>query len=249
MSYWQDEDWIERVLIPICRDRNFLKQTLGIISPDDFKPKKGEGLIEAYWIADIAFKYWQDYKMPVGGLLKTEIQDFIRQNKKKISKSNRDKLLDLVEKIRHNEDPVAIESIVKKIVEYKRRREKARAIKEMLDLQEKGELDDKTFDKICRKALEKRDKLLTISKYDEDSIDKRIKRREKNQDREFPVLFIDCIDAAVRSFPRGEYGIILAKYNIGKSTAAIHLAKAYALQGYNVIIFTLEDPGEMVEVD
>lgn len=247
MSYWHDEDWLERVLVPTCRDRNFLKRMTGILSEEDFKPRKGEGLVEAYWIAQAAFKYWRDYRTPIGGMLKTEMLDYIRENKKKISKKNREKLLDLVTEIRHAE-VVAIEAIEKKVIDYKRRREKARAIKEMLDLQEKGDLDDVSFDRICRKALERREELLSITNYnDEGDIDRRVKRREKSNAENFPALFVDCFDLNMRSIPRGEYGLILAKYNVGKSTFAIHLAKAYSYQNYNVILFTLEDPAEMVE--
>ena len=218
----------------------------GILSAEDFKPKKGEALVEVYWIAQAAFRYWRDYRVPIGGMLRTEMLDYCREHKKHVGKRNREKLLDLVENIKHGE-LVAIEAIEKKVIEYKRRREKSRAIKEMLDLQEKGELDDKTFDKLCKQALRRREELLVIGKYDKDDIDRRIERREKNQEREFPALFIDCLDRSIRTFPRGEYGIILAKYNVGKSTFAIHLAKAYSLQGYNVILYTLEDPIDMVE--
>ena len=223
-----------------------MRKMTGILNENDFKPRGGEGLVEAYWIAQAAFQYWREYKIPIGGMLSVQMMDFMRENKKKIGKKNRVRLLDLVDKIRHVDEIVAIEAIEKKVIDYKRRREKSHAIREMLDLQEKGVLDDKAFDRICRRTLENRDNLLSVSNYTED-IDKRIKRRQKTREQEFPRLFIDCIDNNVRTFPRGEYGLILAKYNIGKSTFAVHIAKAYAFQGYNVLFFTLEDPAEFVE--
>jgi hypothetical protein len=248
MSYWRSEDWLEKVLVPVCRDRNFLRKMSGILKEEDFKPRGDEGLIEAYWIAQAAFKYWRDYRTPIGGMLQVQMLDYVRENKKKIGKKNRERLFDLVDKIRHVDEIVAIEAIEKKVIDYKRRREKAHAIKELIRLQEKGELDDKTFDKICRRALDNRDNLLQVTHYNsEEDIDKRIKRRQKTREQEFPALFIDCIDNNVRTFPRGEYGLVLAKYNIGKSTAAVHISKAYAFQGYNVLFFTLEDPAEFVE--
>ena len=248
MSYWRSEDWIEKVLVPVCKDRNFMRKMSGILNEDDFKPRRDEGLIEAYWIAQAAFQYWREYKSPIGGMLSVQMMDFARENKRKIGKKNRIKLLELVDKIRHVDEIVAIEAIERKIIDYKRRREKSRAIKELLDIQEKeGKISDEVFDKICRRALEKRDNLLSVSHYTDDSIDKRIKRRLKHREQEFPALFIDCIDENIRTFPRGEYGLVLAKYNIGKSTAAVHITKAYAFQGYNVLFFTLEDPAEFVE--
>jgi hypothetical protein len=246
MSYWKDQDWIERVLVPTCRDRNFLKRMSGILSPEDFKPSKGEGMIEAYWIAEQAFKYWRDYHEPIGGMLMPEMKDYLREHKRKIGNKSKEKLLELVDSIRHAEPPVALEAIEKKVIDYKRRREKSRAIRNLIDLQEKGDLDDKKFYVICKKAIERQDEILRVSNYDEE-IDKRIARREKNRDREFPLLFIEGFDKDFRTFPRGELGIGLAKYNVGKSTFAVHLGKAYAFQGYNVLHFTLEDIADMVE--
>lgn len=246
MSYWKDEEWLERVLVPLCRDRNFLKRMGGILSPDDFKPKKGEGVWEAYYIALKAFEYYRDYKEPIGGLLRPFMMDYVRENKRKIGNKGKDKIIELVEQIKRNKDAVAVEAIEKKIIEYKRRREKSRAVRELISLQEKGELDDSTFDRICRKATERRDYYLGITNYEEE-VDKRIKRRIKNSDRQFPSLMINEFDNNLRTFPRGEFGLLLAKYNLGKSTAAIHLDIAYAMQSYNVLHFTLEDSGEMVE--
>lgn len=59
MSLWSDAEWLERVLIPLCRDRSFLKQMQGILSETDFKPRGGEGNLEYYWIAQKAFEYWE----------------------------------------------------------------------------------------------------------------------------------------------------------------------------------------------
>lgn len=246
MSYWHDEDWLERVLIPLCRDRNFLKKMNGILHENDFKPRKGEGMWEAYWVASRAFQHWRDYKEPIGGLLKAEMLDYAREHKKEVGKKGREKLLDLVDRIRHTDSSIAVEAIEKKVLQYKQRREMARAVRDLISLQEKGELNGRKWYEICKKAIESHDKLIGIGNYEED-VDKRIRRREKNRDREFPVLFIDGFDAEFRTFPRGEYGIILAKYNVGKSTSAVHLAKAYAMQGFNVLLYTLEDMLDMVE--
>lgn len=247
MSYWQDEDWIERVLVPVCRDRNFLKKMSGILSAEDFKPRRDEGMIEAYWIAQEAFKFWNDYREPIGGMLRTQMLDYVRENKRKVGTRHKDKLLKLVDTIRHANEPVAIEAIEKKVIDYKQRREKKRAISDLISIQEKhGDISDREFYKICQKALERREHLIRVGNYDED-IEKRIKRRYENSEREFPRLLIEEFDKEFRTFPRGQLGVGLAKYNMGKSTFSAHLAKAYAFQGYKVLFFTLEDDVEMVE--
>jgi replicative DNA helicase len=247
-SYFHDSEFQEKLLMFVCRDRSFLKKMSGLLSAEHFKPRRGEGMEEAHIIAQMAFKYWKDYREPIGGMLQTEVLDYIREHKRKIGKRQRHKLLDLVQTIKSTNGLVAVEAVEKKVIEYLRRRNKAVAIKELIELQEKGELSDSKFQRICRNAVETMDNTLKVSDYTaEESIEKRIKRREKNKDRKFPYLMIDPLDKQVRTFPRGEIGVILAKYKTGKSTMACHLDQAYALQGYNVLHFTLEDNAEMVE--
>jgi len=247
-SYFRDSDFQEKMLMFICRDRTFLKKMSGLLTPEHFKPKRGEGMIEAYWIAQMAFQYWKDYREPIGGMLQTEVLDYIRKNKRKIGNKSRDKLLNLTQTIKKANGLVAVEAVEKKVAEYLQRQNKAHAIKELISLQERGELTDSKFQRICKNALQTFDNTLKVSDYtEEESIEKRIKRRERNRERKWPYLLIDPLDKQVRTFPRGEVGIILAKYKIGKSTMAVHIDQAYALQGYNVLHFTLEDIADMVE--
>lgn len=247
-SYFYDEEFQSKMLMFICRDRTFLKKMSGLLTAEHFKSKRGEGMQEAYWIAVRAFKFWKDYREPIGGMLQTEMLDYIRENKRKIGSRSRDKLLKLVQDIKKGNGLVAVEAVEKRVIEYLQRQNKARAIKDLISSQEKGELSDSKFQRICKNALNSFDNTLKVSDYtDEDSVEKRIKRREKNKDRKFPYLMIDPLDKQVRTFPRGEVGVLIAKYKTGKSTAACHIDQAYALQGYKVLHFTLEDNAEMVE--
>lgn len=248
MSYFNDPDFQSKLLVPYCRDRNFLKQMSGILSPDDFKPRRGEGMIEAYWIAQKAFQYWKDYREPIAGMLKTEMLDYIREHKKRIGSKSRDKLLDLVEDVRKANGMVPVEAITKKVVEYKRRQQMKRAVNDLIEHQENGTLNPERWLKIARDAVDFTDYTLKVSDYTaKDSVEKRIKRREKDSEKKYPFLFIDPVDQEIRTFPRGEYGLALGKYKLGKSTFAIYIAQSYALQDLNVIIFSFEDPAEMVE--
>lgn len=246
MSYWRDEDFQQKLLMFVCRDRNFLKRTTGLLSEADFAPKKGEGSHEAYMIAQIAFRYYRDYREPVGGMLRTEVLDYVRANKKKVHQKTRDKLLSMVDAIRRADGLVAVEAIERKVIEYKQRQSMTRTIRALLDLKESGDLTPKKFYQVCRNVQEEFDNKLSVSNYDED-LEKRIKRRQKEKLRRFPYIFIDCIDREVRTIPKKELGVVLARYKRGKSTAAVHLAQAYAIQGHNVLLFTLEDAIELVE--
>lgn len=248
MSYWREENFQQQMLMFLCRDRNFLKKMSGLLTPDHFKPRKGEGMEEVHIIAKLAFEYWKDYREPIGGMLQTYVLDYIREHKRKIGSKQREKLLNLVQTIKKAEHLVAVEAVEKKIGEHLQRQNKNRAIKELIEAQERGELTDGKFQRICKDALQKFDNTLKVSNYtDEESIEKRIKRREKDRERKYPYLMIDPLDKLVRTFPRGEIGVILGKYKLGKSTFGTHLDQAFALQGYKVLHFTLEDIAEMVE--
>lgn len=247
-GYFHDEDFQEKMLMFLCRDRNFLKKTAGTLKDDDFKPRGGEGSWEIYAVAQKAFEFWHDYQEPIGGMLKPWMLDYIEQNKRKIGHKSRDKILDLVNSIRNADNLVAVESIEKKVTEYKQRQAMSHAIKDIIKLKEAGELDARKFYKICREAVEERDHSIRVSDYnDEKAIDKRITRREKQKHRRYPYLFIEQLDRAIRTFPKKNYGIILARYKTGKSTAAVFIDQVMALQGFNVLHYTLEDPKEDVE--
>lgn len=247
-SYFRDSEFQEKLLAFVCRDRNFLQKTSGLLSPDDFKPKRGEGMQEAYVIAQKAFKYWRDYREPISGMLRTEMLDYIRENKRKIGSKQQEKILGLVESIRKSNGLVAVEAIEQKVLEYKQRQSQASALRELIDLKEKGELTPHRWARICRDAINQYDRVEKISNYtDYTEVEKRIRRRMKNRDAKFPYLMLDAFDKSCRTVPRGEICMGLAKYGVGKSTLTVHLAKAYALQGYKCLVVTTEDPAEMVE--
>lgn len=242
----RDEDFQERLLQFACRDRNFLKRMSGILTVDDFKPRHGEGSSEAYIIAEKAFKFWNDYHEPIGGMLRHEMMDYISENKRKLGSKSREKILELVSSIRSANGLVAVEAIERKVIEYKQRQAMSHAIREMINLKEAGELDTRKFYKLCKEAVEEHEYNIRVSHYEKE-LEKRIKRRKRDKASRYPFLMIEQFDRMLRTFPRKNYGIILAKYKTGKSTAAVFLDQVYALQGFNVLHFTLEDPKEDVE--
>jgi Bacillus phage helicase DnaB-like len=247
-GYFRDEDFQEKMLMFLCRDRNFLKRTAGILKEDDFRPKGGEGSWEAFAVAQKAFEFWDKYREPIGGMLRHEMLDYVEQNKRKIGHKSREKLLDLVNNIRNADGLVAVEAIERKVIEYKQRQAMSHAIRDFITLKEAGELTPQKFYKICKEAVEEKDHSITVSNYTrEKDIEKRIHRRERDKHRRYPYLFIEQLDRAIRTFPKKNYGIVLARYKTGKSTAAVFLDQVYALQGFNVLHFTLEDPKEDVE--
>ncbi len=75
----------------------------------------------------------------------------------------------------------------------------------------------------------------------------RIKRRQEEDTERFWLL-IPELDKSIRGLKRGQLGVWQSqRSSAGKSTALIHLIKAFVLQKKKVLMFTLEDPQEEVE--
>ena len=233
----------------LCRDRNFLKRLGGLIDEKDFRARAGEGR-EHEWVAQIALDWWREYRAPIGGMLLVEVQDLIRQGRVgevRIGQKQKEELTALVSRIRKGDTGlVAVEAIEKRIIEYKKRQAKRDAIQTLVNLQEEGKLSDERFLRVIYDATRKFGHGGRIVDY-ELQANKRVARRQKEQLRKFPFLFIDPLDREIRTIPRGALGLIIAKYKRGKSLFLTWIARAMALQGYNVLFFTLEDPLDTVE--
>lgn len=252
-SYWRDPEFQQQIVAALCRDRNFLKRVSGLLSASDFKPRRnsGEGP-EVGIIAEKALDWWQKYREPIGGMLKSEIQEHIYQNKDKIGRKTKDKLLGMLEEIRSNHSLVAVEALEHKVRVYKNRRAKQHAIMKLIEMQEKGELEgeqgDARFQRVIQETLEnfKSDYKVT-SFFSAKELGHRILRRQQELGKRWPTLLIPEIDNHVRAITRKGLGLVLALYKVGKSICLIWIAHAMAWQGYNTLFFTLEDPKELVE--
>lgn len=78
-------------------------------------------------------------------------------------------------------------------------------------------------------------------------VEERVLRRE-DEDRQRLWLLIPHIDKRVRGLRKGEIGVWQSqRSSSGKSCALAHCAKAFAMQGKNVVIFTLEMGEEAYE--
>jgi replicative DNA helicase len=80
-----------------------------------------------------------------------------------------------------------------------------------------------------------------------DSLENRIARRRLASKVKRPFILIDEFDQRTKGPGRGDLGLLIALYKMGKSLMLAYLATAYALQKLNVLYFTLEDPVDEVE--
>lgn len=228
-------------------DFRFLRKFTGVLTPMDFTATSDSGAED--WarevVARLAIHWYKKYREPLGGMLRAEVLDYIRANRTKAGKSYRQALLDLSERLSDPALRTAAGAMEDKIRAFKTRQTMRNAIEEYIALQAKGELNAETFLRIARKSTQKLKDTVEVVDYIE-TLERRIKQRDSEKDRKMPFLFIDPLDKAIPTIPRGQIGLWLGKYGCGKSMALIHTAQAHAIQGYNVLYFTLEDPESVV---
>lgn len=251
-NWWGEETLQNSLLSFLCRDRQFLKQFGTRLSKKDFKGGTGESNSREV-IASIALEYWKKYHEPVGGLLKSEVLDYISSNKvdsknRKVS-YNKKELLEVLEFITGGEKLVPVVAMEDKVTKYLENKFIKDSLDNVLELQEKGELSKKKFADICRNVSDFKTKQRLESKnlISGSALEDRIVRRTKDRSVIRPYLFIDGIDRKTRIIGRGDLGVLLAPLKMGKSLGLAHIAVAYAKQRLNVLYISLEDPIEEVE--
>lgn len=235
---------LQQELLGMCiYDRPWLKACGDIVSQDDFKPLfSGDTL--GWLVSGIALDFYKRNQEPLGSLVKREIDRFIQ--KSRMSDSKKEQLLLFLKKIRKQYHPTRSTLLQKEVIDWKKDRNRKRALKELLDYEERGMLTDDIWMSVMQNATrgflgaqEAKDWL--------HSMEQRSIRRMSASHKRVPSLMIDPLDQLVRSIGRGQLGMWLAAWKMGKSTALLWTAYSYIVQGYNVLYFTLEDPLEETE--
>lgn len=245
-SFFRDEEFQTQLVAFLCRDRNFLRQCAHLLEPDDFKPRKPGDPMEIWLVASKALTFYEKYKEPIGGMLRTEILDHCR--KVNSSEKQKHRLLLLVDHVRKSHHMVAVDALAEKVLEYKKDRLKRQTIQEIIDLQERGKLTDEKWTELCYGAVKAFGKLDYESSDFFEGLEIRIARREVHDSaHRYPYFLIDPLDELIKGPGRGHLAIWLAYLGMGKSVALNWMSLAYVLQGLNVLYFTLEDPIEEVE--
>lgn len=243
--YWNDAGFKDKLITLLCRDRNFLKRCAHLLSSKDFKPRSGESN-ERWLIAGIALDYYEKYSEPINSMLKVEVLDHVKRTRMS-DRQTRD-LLYYVKKIR-KATMEAVEAIEDKVTQYKAEKLKAQVIEEMFELHSRGKLDDDKYLELCQKGIESTNgnAYRASDFFSDEDLEHRIVRRKMFASKKFPFLFIDPLDRKVRAVGRGHLGLIIGPPKGGKTLGLCHISVAYAIQGLNVLHFSLEDPRDDVE--
>jgi hypothetical protein len=252
-GWWEESTLQNSLLSFLSRDRNFLKNFGTRLTKADFKSNRGEGNSREI-VAGIALNYWRQYHEPVGGLLKSEVLDYIESHKidersKKRFTYNKKELLEILEFITAGDKLVPAVAMEDKVSKYLENKMIKDSLDQVLTMQEEGTLTKRKFGDICRSVNDFTSKHRLESKdfLTKTSLEDRIVRRTKDSSESRPFLMIDFIDKKTRAIGRGDLGIFVGPLKMGKSLALAHTAVAYAKQRLKVLYFTLEDPTDEVE--
>jgi hypothetical protein len=249
MSYFGDPYFLNKLLAHILKDRAVLKRVGSVVEAEDFKPVGSNGGGSGwgrYVLATLALRYWDRYRVPVRRLARSEVLEYVHQNK--LGDRQKKLLLETLQEV-EQQTLEAGESVADKVVEFKRERARVQAIQELLDLQAEGKLTNDSMLEICRRVTHVLGPNGVVSKdlLSEQEINYRVWRRKREESEAVPALFIDPLDQRIQMIFRGQIGMWVAPPGRGKSLALIHTAIAYAVQGCHALLVTCEDPRTVVE--
>lgn len=231
-----------QLLRAAVRDRHFLNKAWRDINPDDFAEREEAIIIRA------SLAYWEKYKEPIGPMLQTDASDLARAAK--FGEESRGRLKKLVKDIQAGQiENVSVAALVDRVHTLKRVRFNDEAIEEIIGLHENGELTGESFQAVVARAQIElaHEGVVASNILSNVALQKRIVRRLAGDNAKYPLLLIHALDEKIRAIGRGQLGLFLAPYKGGKGLALIHVAIAYALQGLNVVLITLEDPLDVIE--
>jgi len=248
VSYFEDTGFMDLVISLCCKDVQFLRDTGGMLKPEDFKPQGKQKISSkeaARWLtAKAALDHWQKYRAPIQQLLTAELLQVCKGQR--LSSEKQEVILEYARRVIKRK-VTSVDSITDKVLEFKQEVSKAQAVAKLIALQSRNELTDEKWAEICQEAL---DVAKVNQVYETDyfkDYKQRIQRRRMKGTSRFPMLMIEPLDMLVKAIGRGHFGIVIAPYKRGKSLMLIHIAVAYVLQRLNVLYITLEDPVEDVE--
>ena len=229
-----------QLLKAAVRDRAFLKSSAVHLHSDDF-PNDEERII-----ADVALKFYDAYKEPISSLLRHDALELA--SKERLGAEVQQRLRKLIDDIQSGKlEMVPVKALEERVHSLRTSVFYENAVQEILSSQERGELTADTLQNLVHRAnVELARNGHAAVDYFAD-LDKRIERRRKMAEKRPPLFMIRQLDRKIRGLERGRLGVVLAPPGGGKGLFMVHMGAAYAMQGYNVTILTMEDPITLYE--
>jgi hypothetical protein len=236
-----DKELRYQILHAVVRDRQFLQKSCHDFNAENF-PDKLEKIV-----VDIGLTYWEQYGEPVGSMLRTDAEAKAREMR--LSSDERKKLRGLIDKIQTQQmNPIPVRALQDRVHRLKKDTFFEGALEEIVSAQENNKFSIPMLEGIVDKAMhELSDHVFNTSDFLEEYEGRVLRRQLQAEEKRYPLLLIDPLDSKIRILGRGHFGIWVGPYSSGKSLYLLHTAQAYALQGLNVLYFTLEDPVDVLE--
>jgi hypothetical protein len=248
-TFLSDAHFVDELIKRLIHDRQFLETASHLLSAEDFSKLDAHEGNERKVVAGMALDFWNRYREPLGPMLRAECLQWSQRSGG--SAANKARFLEYADTLKMNgHKPAPAEAVLEKVKQYKIDKEITKAMLQMQSGLEKGLMTPDLFMAAARNVVDAVGKDFGRPKniFSDKELELRIARRQLQMQRDrFPVLLIDPIDRMIRIISRRHLGLILAPYKRGKTTLFVWLGLAYALQGLNVLHFTLEDPREDIE--
>lgn len=235
-----DRDLRLQILRAAVRDRAFLKAASHDVVPEHFQDR------EEQIIARAAIEFYNLYDDPIGPMLRSRVE----RPGKKLGEDARKKLYSTITQINSGDLPLVS---AKALIDYVKTLRKTAfyedAIDTIIDAHEKDELSPALMANIVEKAQQEltRSEVTSVEYFSEEELKKRTFQRDQGEEMGYPMLLIGPLDSKIRIIGRRMLGMWMAPPGGGKGLAFVHTAIAYAIQGWNVLYVTLEDPQKLVE--
>ncbi|MDE2100615.1 MAG: AAA family ATPase [Patescibacteria group bacterium] len=237
-----DKELRHQVLRAAVRDAQFLRKAFTDVDPKSFSEK------EEAVIAECAVQFYEKYQEPIGSMLRAAVDEKLHGAKMgEEAKQRLQKLLDKI--LGFKMEQIAVNALVDRVQALKREAFYDAAVDDLISKHEGEGITPAVLQDLVERANRElnQDPYVVHEYFDQQSLEDRIKRRYEREEKPFPMLMIDPIDDNIRVIGRGHFGMVLAPPGGGKGLCLCHIAKAYALQRLKVLLFTLEDPLDVVE--
>lgn len=232
-----------QVLRALATDPTFLKSGHFQVDPEMFQEE------EERIVAQVALDFYSSNQEPIGMLLANDAED--QAAKQRFDPAQKQKLKDLLRVLQNGKmQLVSVKALLERVERLKKKAFYSRAMDSLVSAYEEGTLTQATLEELVDKArTELHVNGFVIKNYfDDKEVSNRIARRSHSDDRhKYPVCGIHPLDSQIKLIARGQFGFLLAPAASGKGLALVKFGMAYAMQGFKVLHFTLEDPVDLVE--
>jgi len=240
---FRDQELRREILEHLLFDRPFLRRCGDRIRPEDFDAGDQAGDNFGMILATIALDYWRLHRAPVASSLGVELSRWAKRAG--VGSAKRDEIARIIRRMRKEYRPDRSGAVQEEVRDFQGRVVRARALRELVMLDRSGELTADRWMEVSRQVVEEREEG-TVRDW-ADGIDARYARRVESRVMRRMETLIEPLDQIMEPLGRGDLGLLVAGYKVGKSLFLLWLAMAYSWQGWNVLFITLEDSADVAE--